>query len=77
MANVDLGNIYRQNLEPNIIEYLAKMKNISQRKAMDIYYKSRLSEQIQTGQYGIENLDYKNLAEDLIENEPELFMELE
>ena len=31
------------------------------------------SEQIQAGQYGIENMDYKYLAEDLIDNEPELF----
>ena len=53
----------------------ASRNNISQRKAMDIYYKSRLSQQIQAGQYGIENLDYKYLAEDLIENEPELFAE--
>ncbi len=75
MSKVDLEVIYRQNLEPNIIEYLATRKNISQRKAMDIYYKSRLSEQIQAGQYGIENLDYKYLAEDLIENEPEFFAE--
>ena len=52
-----------------------KRKNISRRKAMDIYYKSRLSEQIQAGQYGIENMDYKYLAEDLIENEPELFVD--
>ena len=75
MPKVDLEVIYRQNLEPSIIEYLAMRKNISQRKAMDIYYKSRLSEQIQAGQYGIENMDYKYLAEDLIENEPELFAE--
>ena len=56
----------------SIIEYLATRKNISRRKAMDVYYKSRLSEQVQAGQYGIENLDYKYLAEDLIDNEPEL-----
>lgn len=74
MTKADLGSIYRQNLEPSIIEYLAEMKNIPQRIAMDVYYKSRLSEQIQAGLYGIENLDYKYLAEDLIENEPELFL---
>lgn len=33
----------------------------------------RLAEQIEQGMYGIENMDYKYLAEDLIENEPELF----
>lgn len=62
-AEADLG----------VAEHLATRKNISRRKAMDVYYKSRLSEQVQAGQYGIENLDYKYLAEDLIENEPELF----
>ena len=77
MAKLDLGSIYRQNLEPSIIEYLADIKNITQRKAMDIYYKSRLSEQIQSGMYGIENLDYKYLAEDLVENEPELFADID
>ena len=77
MSEHDLDVIYKQNLEPSIIEYLAKEKSISNRKAMDIYYKSKLSEQIQSGAYGIENMDYKYLVEDLIENEPELFEEKE
>lgn len=38
-----------------------------------IYYTSKLSEQIEKGIYGIENVDYKYLVQDLIENEPELF----
>lgn len=75
MTNHDLDVVYKQNLETSIIEQIAKLKDISQRKAMDIYYNSKLSEQIQLGSYGIENLDYKYLAEDLIENEPELFRE--
>ena len=49
------------------------MKNIALRKAFDIYYSSRLAVQIAEGSWGIENLDAKYLAEDLIENEPELF----
>ena len=40
---------------------------------MDIYYNSRLAEQIEKGIYGIDNMDYKYLTQDLIENEPELF----
>ena len=44
------------------------------RKAMDIYYRSKLAKQIEQGIYGIENMDYKYLAEDLLENEPELFV---
>ncbi len=43
------------------------------RDAMDKYYKSELSKQINNGVYGIDNLDYRYLANDLIENEAELF----
>lgn len=67
--NKDLEQIYLQNLEESIVEYLAKSLQIDFRKATDIYYKSKLSEQITNNQYGIANLDYKYLAEDLIINE--------
>ena len=70
--NIDY--IYKQNLEESIIEYLSKKKNIELRLAMHIYYQSKLARQIEQGTYGIENMDYKYLTEDLIENEPELFM---
>ncbi|GHV81076.1 hypothetical protein AGMMS49944_28670 [Spirochaetia bacterium] len=40
---------------------------------MDIYFHSRLSAQIDGGVYGIQYLDARNLADDLMENEPELF----
>ena len=49
------------------------MKGIDLRKAFDIYYSSKLAEQISNDSYGIENMDAKYLAEDVIENEPELF----
>ncbi len=65
--------LYRQNLEENIIRYLSEVKSISLQDAMDIFYSSRLVSQIEQGMYGIDNLDYHNLTEDLIENEPELF----
>ena len=64
---------YRQNLSIAIIGELARIKKIPMRKATDIFYTSRLCEQIAKGLYGIDNLDYKYLASDLIENEPELF----
>ena len=64
---------YKQNLEESIIAYLAKIKNLELRNSMDIYYRSKLAGQIAEGVYGIENLDYKYLVQDLIENEPELF----
>lgn len=72
----DIDYIYKQNLEESIIEYLSIEKNLELRQAMDIYYNSRLAKQIEQGTYGIENMDYKYLAQDLIENEPELFSKL-
>ena len=69
----DLTAVYRQNLEESIIACLAKMKSLDLRRAMDIYYKSRLARQINAGKYGIDNMDARYLAADLLENEPELF----
>ena len=70
---VDLRNIYLTLLEEDIIKQLAKIKNIDNRIAMEIYYSSALCRQIGSGEYGIEYMDFKYLAYDLIENEPELF----
>lgn len=69
-----VNDVYKQNLEESVITYLSDIKQLEIRHAMDIYYRSRLSEQIAEGKYGIENLDYKYLTLDLIENEPELFL---
>ena len=60
-------------MEEKIINQLAEEKEIPIRQAMDIYYRSKLSQQINDGSYGIENMDYRYLVQDLIENEPELF----
>ncbi|WP_040329085.1 hypothetical protein [Clostridium ihumii] len=68
-----LEKFYIQSLDSDIIEYLAENKKIDIRVAMDIYYKSVLCKQIHNGENGIQYLDYKYLAEDLIENEKELF----
>ncbi len=68
-----LDKLRKCNLEESIILYLAKIKHIDERKAMDIYYKSSLATAIEKSMYGMENLDYKYLVNDLIENEPELF----
>ena len=65
----ELTAFYRQELETSIIGYLAKRLGTNYREAMDIYFNSRLSKLIETGANGIDNLDYKNLTEDLIENE--------
>ena len=68
-----LEEVYKQNLENDIINAVSEMKGIDLRKAFDVYYSSKLAEQISNDSYGIENMDVKYLAEDLIENEPELF----
>ena len=68
-----LEEVYKQNLENDIISSVSEMKEIDLRKAFDIYYSSKLAEQVANDSYGIENMDAKYLAEDLIENEPELF----
>ncbi len=72
MRKNDLNLIYKQNLEADLVSYLAEITGRTLRETMDIYYKSRLASQIAEGLYGIENMDYKYLANDLIENEPEL-----
>lgn len=64
-----LEKIYVQTLENDIIKYLAHRLGINNREAMDIYFKSKLCQQIHDGKYGIQYMDYKYLAEDLIENE--------
>ena len=67
-----LDEVYKQNLENDIINIIAKIKGIELRQAFDIYYSGKLAEQIEKGSYGIENMDAKYLAEDLLENESEL-----
>ena len=64
---------YRQDLETAIIRELSRVKKLSLRVATDVYYSSRLSGQIAQALYEVDNLDYKYLVEDLVENEPELF----
>lgn len=66
-------DFFTEELDERIIEYLSQIRGLSREVAMDVYYRSRLSTQIAERKYGIENLDYKYLAEDLVENEPELF----
>ena len=50
------GKIYKEQLEEKIIGRLAEIKEMSIRDAMDIFYNSRLSQQINDGKYGIENI---------------------
>lgn len=61
--------IYQENLEEKIIAYLAERCDISYEKAMDLYYSSKLSDKIYLGKNGIQYLDYKVLAQILLETE--------
>ena len=70
----ELRNVYLTFLEEDIIKELAVIKNLDYRIAMKKYYESRLCRQIGSGKYGIEYMDKKYLVNDLIENEPELFV---
>jgi len=69
----ELRNIYITFLEEDIIKEVAILLNVDNRIAMEKYYNSRLCQEIGSGEYGIEYMDSKYLASDLIENEPELF----
>ncbi len=67
-----LDRTYKELLEEKIIGELAKEKKITIREAMDKYYRSRLSAQINNNSFGIENMDYRYLVRDLIENESDI-----
>lgn len=70
-----LESVYQENLEERIIAYLAQICDFTYEKAMDLYYSSRLSDKIYLGKNGIEYLDYKVLAQILLETEKELLDE--
>jgi hypothetical protein len=70
---VVLESVRKESLEKDIISIIARSENIDVRKAMDIYFHSKLSAQIDSGAYGIQYLDANYLANDLRENEGELF----
>ena len=69
MEDSVLEKIYQERLEEKIIEHLAQIKKISLLQAMDFYYGSRLADKIATGQTGMQYLDYKMLAQFILETE--------
>ena len=64
-----LENAYQERLEERIISHIALLKKIPLEESMDFYYKSRLADKIAKGEYGIQYLDYKVLAELIIQNQ--------
>ena len=73
MDGETLEKIYKEHLEERLISHLAEILNCDLTQAMDKYYKSHLANRIASGEYGIQYLDYKVLAQILTETEPELF----
>ena len=73
MNRHDFLSVHHQLLAEDVVNCLAEIKGIDLRKALDIYYRSRLACQVEEGVYGLDCMSPKWLAEDLIENEPELF----
>jgi len=69
----DVSSVYKKELEQDVIAQIAKKRGVSLDMAMDVYYRSRLAQQISDGAYGVEYLSPSYLADDLIENEPGLF----
>lgn len=72
MNEETLEHVYQENLEERLIAYLAETCDFSYEKAMDLYYNSKLSDKIYLGKNGIQYLDYKVLAQILLETEREL-----
>ena len=73
MSEDVLERVYQENLEERIISYIAETYRVSFEEAMRIYYSSKLANKIHEGEYGVQYLDYKVLAQILFETEPELF----
>ncbi|MBR4600709.1 MAG: hypothetical protein IKO39_11760 [Treponema sp.] len=64
-----LEKLYKERLEEKLIAYIAETQNLELSDAMDIYYNSKLADRIAKGEYSIQYLDYKVLAQILTETE--------
>lgn len=64
-----LEKTYKESLEESIITYIAKNMSISLEDAMGLYFNSKLSEKIQSGEFGVQYLDYKILGDYIIKND--------
>ena len=65
--------LLKESLEKDITSLLSERKGLTIREAMDVYYRSELSRQINKGSYGIQYLNATYLVDDLLENEKNLF----
>jgi hypothetical protein len=68
-----LESVYKEHLEADIISLIAERFEVEPTQAMNLYYQTKLSQQINDGTYGIQYLNSSNLLEDLLVNEAGLF----
>ncbi|MGP1348791.1 MAG: hypothetical protein ACTTK0_04020 [Stomatobaculum sp.] len=69
MKDDTLEKFYQENLEERLITCIASSRDISLEEAMDIYYHSDLAQKIYEGKEGIQYLDYRALAQMLMDRE--------
>ena len=67
MDELMLERNYQERLEERIIKHIAEIKKITFQDAMDLYYHNPLADKIATGVYGMQYLDYKLLAQFVLE----------
>ena len=67
-----LNAMLKEALEKDIINLLSERLSITHREAMDVYYRSELSCQIDDGEQGLQYLNAAYLVDDLLENETAL-----
>lgn len=70
---VNLEELLREHLESDIICQIAEQFDVDAVRAMEMYYKSSLAQQVSAGTYGVQYLSAACLVDDLKENEPEIF----
>ena len=69
MSDTEIERIYKEQLDKALISNLAKVRGISLEDAMSLYYSSKLANKIESGNYGIQYLDYRVLTDILQETE--------
>lgn len=62
MSDNDLEQFYKEHLEEDIIKAFSSQNNISLEESMNLYYGSKLANEIHEGRYGLQYLDYSVLV---------------
>lgn len=68
-----LEKMHKELLEAEIVALISERLGVEPHVAMQLYYNSKLSTQIDKGLYGIHYMDAAYLVDDLLDNEHQLF----